>query len=71
MIRLPLTYLMKNVLIMFLILLSVALVMFVLELSSKQQATTPENLSSGFPTKRVLTQSPPLYRLARKLKFRL
>ena len=33
-------------------------------------ASSRENLSSGFPTKRVLTQSPQLQRLARKSKFR-
>ena len=30
-----------------------------------------ENLSSGFPSKRVSSQSPQLQRLARKLKFHL
>ena len=34
-------------------------------------ASSRENLSSGFPTKRVLNQSPQLQRLARKLKFHL
>ena len=34
-------------------------------------AATRENLSSGFPTKRVSNQSPQLQRLARKLKFHL
>ena len=34
------------------------------------EATTRENLSSGFPTERVSTQSPQLNRLARKLKLR-
>ena len=33
-------------------------------------ASSRENLSSGFPTKRVSNQSPQLQRLARKLKFR-
>ena len=33
------------------------------------QATTRENLSSGFPTKRVLNQSLRLNRLARNLNF--
>ena len=33
------------------------------------QATMRENLSSGFPTKRVLNQSLRLNRLARNLKF--
>ena len=30
-----------------------------------------ENLSSGFPTKRVSNQSPQLQRLARKVKFHM
>ena len=34
-------------------------------------ATSRENLSSGFPTKRVSKQSPQLQRLARKLKYHL
>ena len=34
-------------------------------------ASLRENLSSGFPTKRVSKQSPQLQRLARKLKFHL
>ena len=34
-------------------------------------ASSRENLSSGFPTKRVSNQSPQLLRLARKLKFHL
>ena len=34
-------------------------------------ASSRENLSSGFPTKRVSKQSPLLQRLARKLKFDL
>ena len=34
-------------------------------------AATQENLSSGFPTKRVSNQSPQLQRLVRKLKFHL
>ena len=34
-------------------------------------ASSRENLSSGFPTKRVSNQSPQLQRLARKLKFYL
>ena len=34
-------------------------------------ATSRENLSSGFPPKRVSNQSPQLQRLARKLKFHL
>ena len=34
-------------------------------------ASSRENLSSGFPTKRVSNQSPQLQRLARKMKFRL
>ena len=34
------------------------------------EATTRENLSSGFPTERVSNQSPQLNRLARKLKLR-
>ena len=34
-------------------------------------ASSRENLSSGFPTKRVSNQSPQLQRLARKLKFHL
>ena len=34
-------------------------------------ASTQQNLSSGFPTKRGSNQSPQLQRLARKLKFRL
>ena len=34
-------------------------------------AASRENLSSGFPTKRVSNQSPQLQRLARKLKFHL
>ena len=32
-------------------------------------AATRENLSSGFPSKRVSNPSPQLHRLARKLKF--
>ena len=35
------------------------------------RASTRENLSSGFPTKRDSNQSPQLQRLARKLKFHL
>ena len=34
-------------------------------------ASSRENLSSGFPTKRVSKQFPQLQRLARKLKFHL
>ena len=34
-------------------------------------ASSRENLSSGFPTKRLLKQSPQLQILARKLKFQL
>ena len=34
-------------------------------------ASTRQNLSSGFPTKRVSNQSPQLQRLARILKFHL
>ena len=34
-------------------------------------ASSRENLSSGFPKKRVSNQSPQLQRLARKLKFHL
>ena len=34
-------------------------------------AWSRENLSSGFPTKRVSNQSPQLQRLARELKFHL
>ena len=34
-------------------------------------ASSRENLSSGFPTRRVSNQSPKLQRLARKLKFHL
>ena len=34
-------------------------------------ASPQEDLSSGFPTKRVSNQSPQLQRLARKLKFHL
>ena len=34
-------------------------------------AATRENLSSGFPTKRVSNKSPQLQRLDRKLKFHL
>ena len=34
-------------------------------------ATSKENLSSGFPKKRISNQSPQLHRLARKLKFHL
>ena len=34
-------------------------------------ASSRENLSSGFPTKRVSNQSPQLQRLARKFKFHL
>ena len=34
-------------------------------------ALTRENLSFGFPTKRVSNQSPQVQRLARKLKFHL
>ena len=34
------------------------------------EATTRENLSSGFPTERVSNQSPQLNRLVRKLKLR-
>ena len=34
-------------------------------------ALTRQNLSSGFQTKRVSTQSPQLQRLARKLELRL
>ena len=33
------------------------------------RASSQENLSSGFPKKRVSNQSPKLHRLARKLKF--
>ena len=33
-------------------------------------ATSQQNLSSGFPTKRDSNQSPQLQRLAKKLKFR-
>ena len=56
--------------ILFLILLSVALDVFVLELSSKQQrATTRENLSSGFPRKQVSNQSLQLNRLDMKIDF--
>ena len=39
-------------------------------LRSIYEATTRENLSSGFPTERVSNQSPQLNRLARKLKLR-
>ena len=61
---------MNSLLIFFLFeILSVALVIFVLQLS-RYEATTRENLSSGFPSKRVSNQSPRLNRLARKLKFR-
>ena len=35
------------------------------------RSATRENLSSGFPTKRVSSQSPQLQRLARELKFHL
>ena len=35
------------------------------------RASSRENLSSGFPTKRVSNQSPQLQRLARKLQFHL
>ena len=34
-------------------------------------ASSRENLSSGFPTKRVTDQSPQLQRLARKFKIHL
>ena len=34
-------------------------------------ASSQENLSSGFPTKRVSNQSPQLHRLASEFKFRL
>ena len=34
-------------------------------------ASSPQNLSSGFPTKRDSNQSPQLQRLAKKIKFRL
>ena len=34
-------------------------------------ASSRENLSLGFPTKRVSNQSPQLQRLARKFKFHL
>ena len=34
-------------------------------------ASSRQNLSSGFPTKRVSNQSPQLQSLARKLKFHL
>ena len=34
-------------------------------------ASSRENLSSGFPTKRDSDRSPQIQRLARKLKFRL
>ena len=34
------------------------------------EATTRENLSSGFPTERVSNQSPQLNRLAKKMKLR-
>ena len=37
----------------------------------KKWASSRENLSSGFSTKRVSNQSPKLQRLARKMKFRL
>ena len=59
---------MNSLLIFLKILLSVALVIFVLELS-RYEATTRENMSSGFSTKRVSNQSPRLNRLARKLVF--
>ena len=39
--------------------------------SNTNRASSRENLSSGFPTKRVSNQSPQLQRLARKMKFRL
>ena len=35
------------------------------------RASSRENLSSGFPPKRVSNQSPQLQRLARKFKFHL
>ena len=40
-------------------------------LSVYNWASSPENLSSGFLTKRVSNQSPQLQRLAIKLKFYL
>ena len=39
-------------------------------LVSSTLASSRENLSSGFPSKRVSNPSPQLRRLARKLKFR-
>ena len=39
--------------------------------SSPILASTRENLSSGFPSKRVSNRSPQLERVARKLKFQL
>ena len=54
----------------FLNIFSVALVIFVLA-TEMYEATTRENLSSGFPTKRVSNQPHWLNRLARKLKFLL
>ena len=50
---------MNSFLIIYKILLCVALVIFVLELS-RYEAATRENLSSGFPTKRVSNQAPRL-----------
>ena len=56
--------------ILFLILLSVALDVFVLKLSSKQHRPRPEKTCLlGFPTKRVSNQSLWLNRLDRKLIF--
>ena len=59
----PLTYLMNSLLIIFLILLSVALVIC----RASNTGHDARNLSSGFPTKRVLNQYLRLNRLARNL----
>ena len=40
-----------------------------MSLGGLNRASSQENLSSGFPTKRVSKQSPQLQRLASKLKF--
>ena len=41
------------------------------DLYNDNWATSRENLSSGFPSKRVSNRSPQLQRISRKLKFHL
>ena len=67
---LPLIYLMNSLLIIFFnIIICCTCNMCPRVVEQATQATTRENLSSGFPTKRILNQSLRLNRLARNWNF--